>query len=479
MGGQEKKIDLLFCASEVVPFIKTGGLADVAGTFPLALSKYGINVKIVLPYYRDLCLEGFEVEKIGTNIYSTTIGENTEVYFIEHPRYFDRHGLYQHNGVDFADNLERFVYYCLETLRLIKRLNFKPDIIHCNDWHTALIPVYLKAFYSDDCFYKNIKTVFTIHNLGYQGVFPAEQFSVTGLKKEFFSVSGLEFYGRINLLKGGILFADKITTVSPTYAKEIQTVEFGCGLEGVLRGRKKDIFGILNGINYEQWDPVHNQAIAQNYSIKNLQDKYVNKTKLQCMQNLPQKPQIPVLGIVTRLASQKGLDIFAESIPQICLLDLQVVLLGTGDQYYDQIFQDLSLRYDNFAVNLKFASQLAYHIYAGSDMFVMPSRYEPCGLGQMISLKFGTIPIVRKTGGLADTVFDYKASAGRGNGFVFKGYTPRALVLVIKRALKVYKDKQAWPKLVMRAMLADFSWDAPAKQYLRLYTHLTGKSCVC
>ncbi|MFH2137163.1 MAG: glycogen synthase GlgA [Candidatus Omnitrophota bacterium] len=463
---------ILFCSAEVVPFAKTGGLADVAGTLPPELAKLGVEIKIVLPRYKCIDANKFNLTKVVDNFSVAKLADKVEVYFVENKKYFDRDGLYQDKGKDFPDNLDRFTYYCAQTMKLLKVINFKPDIIHCNDWQTALIPVYLKTLYKNDPFYKNTKTVFTIHNLGYQGLFTKEEFSKTGLTEKEFSVGGLEFYGKTNLLKGGLLFADKITTVSSTYAQEIQTEEFGCGLEGILQNRKKDLLGILNGINYQEWDPLTNKALSYNYDVNTLDGKYENKMQLQQLGNMKVDKNIPLFGMITRLADQKGLDIFAEIIDQICKLPLQFVLLGTGDQKYHEIFEELQKKCKNTFINLTFDAALAYKIYAASDMFLMPSYYEPCGLGQLISLAFGTIPVVRKTGGLADTVVDYNQSKEDGNGFVFSGYKSEELLEAIKRSLEVYKDSQQWNRLVVKAMNYDFSWGQSAKKYLHLYEEL-------
>lgn len=463
---------VLFCSSEVVPFAKTGGLADVAGTLPLALEKQGLEVKIVLPRYRMVNPQKFNLKSIDKNISYAKLEDSVDVYFIENEKYFERDGLYQDKGVDYPDNLERFTYYCLQTLELAKKINFKPDIIHVHDWQAALILIYLKTLYKNDPFYKKVKTVFTIHNLGYQGLFPKEQFPQTGLDWQLFNIESLEFYGKVNILKGALIFSDRITTVSPTYAQEIQTPEFGCGLEGVLHKRKADLVGILNGISYEEWDPLKNKVLLKNYGPDTIEDKYVNKNALQQIGGLDVDTNVPLLGMITRLADQKGLDIFAEIIDEFMQLPLQFILLGTGDQHYHVLFENIKKKYKNSAIYLKFDPILAYKIYASSDMFLMPSYYEPCGLGQLISLKFGTIPIVRKTGGLADTIIDYEPFKENGNGFVFASYEAGALLETVKRALCVYKDKQAWRSLVRKAMDFDFSWEQSAKKYMQLYKEL-------
>ncbi|MCK4994711.1 MAG: glycogen synthase GlgA [Candidatus Omnitrophica bacterium] len=460
---------ILFCSSEVVPFAKTGGLADVAGTLPPALKIAGVEVKIVMPRYKCVDVKKFKLKKLDNETYSTTLGKNVEVLLLEKKSFFDRAGLYQQKGLDYPDNLERFAYYCRAALKLIKKINFKPDVIHCNDWQTGLIPIYLKTILKNDPFYKNIKTIFTIHNLGYQGLFPKEELAKTGLSKELFSVNGLEFYGKINLLKGGLLFADSISTVSSTYAHEIQSAEFGCGLEGILQKRKKDITGILNGINYDEWDPKKNKALVKSYGPDSIEGKYENKEALQKLEKLKVDRKIPLLGIITRLADQKGLDILAEVIEEVVKMPVQFILLGTGDPKYHKLFENLSSKYKNTSIHLKFDATLAYKIYAGSDIFLMPSYYEPCGLGQLISLNFGTIPLARKTGGLADTVEDFDPFTKKGNGFMFSDYQAGSLLEAIKRSLCVYNDDKTWQKLVIRAMKCDFSWKKSAKDYVNLY----------
>ncbi|MFH1062079.1 MAG: glycogen synthase GlgA [Candidatus Omnitrophota bacterium] len=464
---------VLFCSSEVVPFAKTGGLADVAGTLPLELAKLGINIKIVLPYYKTIDPKKFKLKRLDEDTLMAILQDKVTVYFLENKKYFDRSSLYQYYGVDYKDNLERFTYYCQQTLKLAKKIKFKPDIIHCNDWQSALIPVYLKTLYKKDAFFKKTKTVFTIHNLGYQGLFPKEDLPLTGLSDDVFSIDGLEFYGRINLLKGGLLFSDKITTVSSTYADEIQTPQFGCGLEGVLRKRKKDLSGILNGINCHDWDPQQNKTLIKNYGPDSVEGKYSNKTDLQKLCKLKVNKSIPVFGIITRLADQKGLDILAEVIDKIVQMPIQFVLLGTGDQKYHKLFEEIKRKYKNASIHLTFDASLAYKIYASSDIFLMPSYYEPCGLGQLISLNFGTIPLVRNTGGLADTVIDYDPFTKQGNGFVFDAYQSGALLEAIKRALCVYHDTDTWKKLVVGAMKCNFSWEISAKEYSNLYKNLS------
>ncbi|MFH1777695.1 MAG: glycogen synthase GlgA [Candidatus Omnitrophota bacterium] len=455
-----KKLKVVICSSEVVPFAKTGGLADVAGSLPQALEKQGLEVIVIMPKYKNI--------DYPENL--AKIGKNISVYFIENDGFFKRDGLYGDSLGDYEDNLDRFIYYSQEAIRLLKKINFKPQIIHCNDWQTALIPVYLKSIYTRDKFFKNCKTVFTIHNLGYQGLFPKEQFKKIGLGNDFFTLETLEFYGKVNVLKGGLVFSDVLTTVSENYAKEIQTPEYGCGLDGVLLYRKKVLHGIINGINYEEWNPATDKVIAKNYDPRNLEDKYINKEDLQKISGLEKRSNLPLIGLITRLADQKGLDILTRAIDEICQLPVQFILLGTGEDKYHVFFKQIAKKYPkNVSINLKFDAALAYKIYAGCDMFLMPSRYEPCGLGQLISLKYATVPLVRNTGGLADTVVDFMPYQDEGNGFVFSEYSSGTLLEMVKRAVTVYYHRSVWKKLVKRTVEDDFSWEQSARKYVELY----------
>jgi starch synthase len=460
---------VLFCSSEVFPFAKTGGLADVSSALPQALEKQGCLIKIALPKYR--CIkENVSLKQALADRNTIKIGQDIDVYFVQNDRYFDREQLYGTKTADYPDNLERFAFFCKQALSSLKEKGFSPHIIHCNDWQTALIPIYLKTIFKDDPFFRHTKTVFTIHNLAYQGIFEKYKFVQTGLDWQLFNVHALEFYGKVNLLKGALLYADFITTVSPSYAQEIQTLKFGCGLEGVLRKRKKDLFGIINGIDYRIWDPKNDDKIASRYGIENLNRKYINKEKLQQELGLLPDRDIPLLGIISRLASQKGIELIISAFDEMIKRNLQFVLLGTGDTKYHLLLEKVKQkRYKNISINLLFDAILAHKIYAGCDMFLMPSYYEPCGLGQLISLKYGTIPIVRKTGGLADTIIDYDTRTSTGNGFVFTKYNTAQMVHAIIRALHLYRNKAVWQKLVLNAMSYDFSWQASAKKYIELY----------
>ncbi len=455
---------IAICSSEVFPFAKTGGLADVTGALPLALEKLGQKVIVIMPRYKQVTARLKKVAKMRSVAF-TTMGEEIKVYFIENDKFFNRAGLYGEKKGDYPDNLERFSYFSKKALGLLKEIDFKPDIIHCHDWQTSLIPVYLKTIYKNDLFYKDTMTLLTIHNIGYQGLFSKEEFPKLCLDWSLFNMEGLEFYNKINILKGGIVFSDGINTVSPTYSKEIQEKEFGFGLEGILSKRKNSLYGILNGLDYSVWDPEKDKLIAKSYSLKNLKDKYRNKQDLQQISNLPQK-DMPLLGIVSRLAEQKGFDILTEALDEICNLQLQLVILGTGDLKYHLIMEEFAKKYPKVcSIHLKFDETLAHKIYAGSDIFLMPSKYEPCGLGQMISLKYGTIPLAFKTGGLADTV-------SNDNGFIFDVYKKGEFIKTIKEALSAYQDKEKWFLLVKRAMKYNFSWEESAKEYIGLYRKL-------
>ncbi len=458
---------IIMCASEVVPFVKTGGLADVVGALPLALEETGEEVIVVMPYYKAVRNAKIGINSFKDGIFYAAIGKNIKVYFIENDLYFNRDGLYGDKFGDYKDNLARFSYYCKKSLALLKEINFCPDIIHCHDWQSALIPVYLKTIYSKDSFYKYTRSIFTIHNLGYQGLFPNEEFPLTGLDKSFFHMDKLEFHGKINLLKGGIVFSDYITTVSPTYSKEIQAKELGFGLEGVLAKRQGCLLGILNGIDYSIWDPKTDRIIASNYSISDLQGKQKNKEILQEICGLPKKADVPLFGMVTRLVGHKGLDILVPELEAICKMGLQLVVLGNGDLKFHNIFESTAKKYpQTLSLHLRFDEIFAHKIYAGSDVFLMPSKYEPCGLGQLISLRYGSVPLVFKTGGLADTVTNK-------HGFVFEQYKKEDLIKTVKEAVKAFTDKDAWEQLVINAMKCDFSWEESAKEYIRLYERVS------
>ena len=458
-------IRVLFCSSEVAPFAKTGGLADVAGSLPLALGKQGIDVLILMPKYRGI--EG--VQK--------SLSDRVSVRFVEHEAYFNRSGLYGNGGGDYADNLERFTFFSRECLRLAEALDYKPDVVHAHDWHTALLPVLLKTEFSNHFFYKKTRTVLTLHNLAYQGHFPASEYEGLGLPKDLFSVDGFEFYGKINLLKAGILFADRLNTVSPGYAKEIQMPEFGFGLENVLKKKKNRLSGILNGIDTDAWNPKTDPKISASYSPESLEGKKKCKKVLQELCGFKANPGVPLLAVVTRLAEQKGLDILAGAAPRLFSKDLQLVLLGEGDAHYRRLFETIASQYSkNVRFFPEFAADRAHAIYAGADLFLMPSLFEPCGLGQMISMRYGTIPVVHATGGLKDTVLDADRDLKTGNGFTFDAANSTDFMNAMDRALKAFKDEMRWKALISSAMKTDFSWTQSAQQYEKLYRETLVKS---
>jgi len=473
---------ILFVASEVTPFAKTGGLADVAGALPKTLKTLGHDVRIMMPFYSVVEKGGMairkgrksasvfvdDVEKKGF-LRQASLGE-IPVYLIENKEYFAREELYGTPSGDYPDNAQRFSFFCRCVLELLKKMDFRPDIIHCHDWQTALIPHYLKHERKHDPFFARTGVIFTIHNLAYQGLFPPEMLETMGLSRECFAIDGLEFYGKINLLKGGILSADVVTTVSDNYCREIQTPEMGAGLHGVLQTRKDDLYGILNGLDYEEWNPAVDKEIMKNYSPASLSGKLVDKIGLQRMMGLPSAPDIPVFGMVSRMVAHKGFDLICELLPQLAKAPLQLVLLGNGEERYLKALQDVKAAgARNVAYATGFDHSLAPKIYAGCDAFLMPSFFEPCGLGQLIAMRYGTVPVVRRTGGLADSVFDPADKDKSSNGFVFEEYTSEALWQAITRTIAAYQDKVLWKKLVRRAMSCDYSWQNSVQKYVELY----------
>jgi len=397
------------------------------------------------------------------------------LWLVEQPRFFDREGLYGEAGRDYPDNLARFTFFCRAVAAWLGRAAWAPDVIHCNDWQTALLPVLLRVEGAS-----RAATVLTIHNLAYQGRFPAEQFPLTGLPPSVFTVRGLEFWGEVNLLKGGLYFADVLNTVSETYAREIQTPEFGAGLDGVLRDRREDLYGILNGVDYRAWDPAVDPLLPARYSAEDLAGKGVCKQALQRELGLREAPEVPLIGMVTRLADQKGLDLVAAVLDDLLARGVQFVLLGTGEPRYHALFAGLAARHPSqVGVRLGFDDPLAHRIEAGADIFLMPSRYEPSGLNQLYSLRYGTVPVVRRTGGLADSIVDATPEAlarGTANGFVFEAYAPAALIAALSRALHAFRDPATWSALQRRGMREDFSWARSAGRYVELYARAAARA---
>jgi starch synthase len=481
-----QKLRVLFVASEGVPFAKTGGLADVVGTLPAALEEQGVEVKVLMPYYRmvregkvptTLITEDLEVN-LGLINHSFNLMAPAEpgspFYFVERDEFYDRSYLYGTPRGDYFDNLERFAFFSGAVLPFCQALDFAPDVIHCHDWQSALVPVYLRQRWFGEKLLARAKTVFTIHNLAYQGLFPKDKYPLLGLYWSFFTINGLEYYDQINLLKGGIVTADAITTVSPRYSEEIQTPEFGYGLEGVLRSRAEQLHGIINGVDYEDWNPATDPLLPAHFSREDLAGKAANKTALMEAFDLsPDLADAPLLAVISRLADQKGFDLLAEILPQLMKQKLMLVILGTGEEKYHHWLEAEAPKYKGkLGVKIAFSNQLAHLIEAGADMFLMPSRYEPCGLNQIYSMKYGTIPVVRATGGLVDTVTPVGDPKTPGTGFLFSDYTPEAFLKAIFSALDAYANKDLWHPIMTHAMTQDFSWTVSARKYLELYNTL-------
>ncbi len=476
---------IVIAASEAVPFAKTGGLADVVGALPVALKRLGLDVSVIIPAYRSIAADRFRLTRtewtlqvpiskqtVTASVLQSELDGGVPVYLIEADHYFARTGLYGTSDGDYLDNAERFAFFARAIPALLPHLG-PPDVLHCHDWQTALAPVFMRADRQRYPELEQLRTVLTVHNLGYQGLFWHFDWHLLNIDWSYFTADCLEFYGKINYLKGGIVCADAITTVSPTYAQEIQTDEFGHGLDGVLVARRQALTGILNGVDYSEWSPERDKFIAAHYSVVDPTAKAQCKADLQAAVGLPSDPHVPVIGIVSRLADQKGFDLVAGIAPELLRKRLQVVMLGSGDAKYQELFQQLAHRFKKrLAVHIAFDNALAHKIEAGSDMFLMPSRYEPCGLNQIYSLRYGTIPIVRATGGLQDTIIDFDPKTGAGTGFKFSEYSAIALLACIERALEAYRKPAAWAALVRSAMRADFSWDRSAEAYADLYQRL-------
>ena len=482
-------------ASEVDPFAKTGGLADVAAALPKALAALGHDVRVVLPLYRQVDRQKFGLRKTASSV-PVTVGSQTRTlsvwegllpksrvpaYFLECAPLFDRDGLYQDKGRDHPDNLERFSVFSQGALRLLPVLGWKPDVVHAHDWQAALALAHLAVgALGRDPLFRAIGRVFTIHNLAYQGLFPREQWRLTGLPESAFSIGGLEYYNQINCLKGGLMFSDALTTVSPTYAREIQTPEFGCGLDGVLRARSGDLAGILNGIDPEEWNPKADPHLVAPYSADEPAGKSLCKQALQRSQGLAEQHGL-LIGMIQRLAEQKGIDLFIGALEELMTLPLQIVVLGTGDPIYHEQLSAAAAKFPGrLAVTLAFDTALARQIEAGADAFLMPSRFEPCGLNQMYSMRFGTVPIVKRIGGLADTVVDVSpetSAAKTATGFVFEEHSARALVHAVRRAVSAFGAHGLWASLMQTGMRQDFSWARSGGAYVQAYERAVNTQC--
>ncbi len=474
---------VLVASSEIVPFAKTGGLADVTGALPKALRKIGVEADCILPLYRGVDRRKYPMTQSGPPvrvplghraedgvIEETDAGGGARAFFVRCDRYFDREFFYGTRDGDYVDNCERFTFFCRAVMEWIARSGARYDIVHCNDWQTALIPAYVRTLYSGEEAVRGLGTVFTVHNLGYQGLFWNHDLPITGLGWELFTPKGVEFYGKLSLMKAGLVFADVLSTVSATYSREIQTAEYGYGLEGVLYERRDDLYGILNGVDYDDWDPATDGLIAAPYSKENRAGKAACRADLLAEFGWRRDAPEPVVGLIGRLTAQKGFDLIEQIGDWLAGQSLRIVILGTGERKFEEEMAGLARRYpERISVRLAFDNGLAHKIEAGADMYLMPSRYEPCGLNQIYSLKYGTVPVVRNTGGLADTVVDADENPGGGTGFKFTAYDAAELRQAISRALGAFADKPRWEAIVRRGMEQDFSWEASAREYRTLY----------
>jgi starch synthase len=472
---------IAFAASECVPFSKTGGLADVVGALPRALAALGHQVSVYLPRYRQTKLNEpqtvvrsitipFDDKYRFCSVVAAGASSGVRFYFVEYPQYFDREALYGSPAGDYPDNAERFAMFSRAVLEASKILGV-PHVFHCHDWQSALVPVMLRTLYAEDPAFRDVATVFTIHNMGYQGLFPPDTLPLLMLPWDLLTISKMEFFGQVNFLKGALVLSDYVTTVSKKYSQEIQTTEYGFGLEGVLRQRAATVTGILNGVDYDEWSPQTDKFAVAKYSPQDLSGK------LQCKHDLLHAfgvtnadSRVPVIGIVSRFAAQKGFDLIAQIMDRLAREEMIVVALGAGDRPYEEMFLRLNKQFPNkIAVKVAYDNAIAHKIEAGADMFLIPSRYEPCGLNQIYSLKYGTVPIVRATGGLDDTIEPWDARTGKGTGFKFTDYTGEALLATIKQALLAYRDPSSWQTLMRNGMSRDFSWGASAREYGKIY----------
>jgi len=472
-------VKILFVSSEGLPYSKTGGLADVVEALPAALLALGHEVAVLLPRYHGNKITSTLVSSVSTQLGDKmrfpAIGEGPAVkgvryFFVDDPPFFDRAHLYGDKSGDYPDNAERFAEFSRVAIEFMKRV-WLPDVIHCHDWQSALVPLLLRTQHTSDPVMRSLPVVLTIHNLGYQGLFPQTAMKAIGLPDTLFTMDALEFYGKVNFLKGGLIFADYLTTVSRRYAKEIQTPEYGWGLEGVIRNRADRLVGILNGVDYSVWSPEVDTLIAQNYSAQDLEGKNACKKDLLASFRLPEENlDVPLIGIVSRFADQKGFDLIAQIAGELMKENVAVVALGTGQPEYEKLFKGLADKYSaRVSVKIGYDNTLAHKIEAGADMFLMPSRYEPCGLNQIYSLRYGTVPVVRATGGLDDTIQNFAPKTQQGTGFKFDEYEGGALLGCIRAALKAYRDPKVWHAIQANGMAKDFSWKVSAAAYVTLY----------
>ncbi len=474
---------IAFAASECVPFSKTGGLADVVGALPRALAALGHQVSVYVPRYRQTKLTDPQTVVRSITVpfddkyrFCSVVTADTNTpagirfYFVDYPQYFDRDALYGTSANDYPDNAERFALFSRAVIEASKILGV-PHVFHCHDWQSALVPVMLRTLYAEDPAFRDVATVFTIHNMGYQGLFPPDTLPLLTLPWELLTISKMEFFGQVNFLKGALVLSDYVTTVSKKYSHEIQTTEYGFGLEGVLRNRAATVTGILNGVDYDEWNPQTDKFVGAKYWPQDLSGKQQCKHDLLHAFGVTNADsRVPVIGIVSRFAAQKGFDLIAQIMDRLAREEMIMVVLGSGDKLYEEMFQRLNKQFPNkIAAKVAFDNAIAHKIEAGADMFLMPSRYEPCGLNQIYSLKYGTVPIVRATGGLDDTIEPWDARTGKGTGFKFSDYTGEALLATIKQALLAYRDPSSWQTLMRNGMSRDFSWGASAREYGKIY----------
>jgi len=474
-------LNILMLSSEVAPYAKSGGLGDVLGALPQNLASLGHDVRVMLPKY-GLIAEKFisEMEFVlytyiplgWRNKYCGVFSikkQGVTYYFVDNESYFGDKCLYR------WDDLERFAFFDKAALELLPKLDFKPDIIHCHDWQTGAVPVVLEAYYKQNEFYRDIKTVFTIHNLKYQGIYSIDAVKdFFSLDDSFFTDDKLEFHGCANLMKAGIVYSMAVTTVSPTYAEEIKTPMGGESLDGLLNARSNSLWGILNGIDYDEYNPATDPYIENNFTSRSvISGKKKNKMALQAQLGLPVDGEKVMIGLVSRLVDQKGIDIIADAMEELVGLDIQFVIVGTGEEKYENMFRHFAwCNPEKVSANIMFSNELAHRVYAAADIFLMPSLFEPCGLGQLIALSYGTIPIVRETGGLKDTIMPYNEFTGEGNGFSFYPANSHDMMYTIRRAISFFADKEVWEKLAKRAMKQDFSWTESAKEYEKIYFNI-------
>ncbi len=480
-------IRVWFVAPEMAPFAKTGGLADVAESLPYAVSKLGVEVAVGLPFYRTIKEQGVTAKKVFAglkvplgdavlpcDVFEVRTEQGVPVFLFDRNDLFDRMNLYGTWQGDYEDNLERFSYLSRAALIFAKEVRADFNVVHCHDWQTGLVPAYLKTLYRKDPFLSKLSSVFTIHNMGYQGIFPAKMLSTCGLPASELHPDGIEYWGDISLLKAGIVYADAITTVSPRYSREIKTPEFGLGMEGILRNRSADLHGILNGANYAVWNPVTDPLIDNQYSADDMKGKRICKATLIREMGLDAHfLKRPLCGVISRLTAQKGYELFVKVVEDIIKLDVGLVILAAGEQKYQQVVGEIAQQYPaRVFPRFEFDETLAHRIMAGADMLLVPSRYEPCGLTQIHALKYGTVPIVRATGGLDDTIEQFDPRSGKGTGFKFAGYKAKDFLGQIETAVRMYDNRVAWGKVVENGMRADFSWKQSAQEYVSLYKEL-------